>query len=159
LAFALSPQFSIDLRQVPFETRWQREARRMPFIHETGANAAASAVVVYDPLSTDTRHAELFRQITKVIDVRLPHCGHPSTPYLAELGLLSKSLTALAADAFDASELQRKARRRRKEAAQFYVNLALRCRCPERRAELGKRAVPLATPQRRNACALYGVCR
>lgn len=143
-AFALSPQFSIDSRKAPFEKRWRHQARRTRFIHEGGEKAVAQAIIVYDPLSVDARHADLFRQITEVIDVRLPHCGHPSGPYLAELGLLSSALTALAGDALDAMALQREARRRRREAAQFYINLALRARSPRIKAELGARAVQLA---------------
>jgi hypothetical protein len=107
-------------------------------------------------LNADARHADLFRHITDVIDVRLPHCGHPSTPYLAELGLLSGSLKALAAGTFDAAQLQHEARRRRKEAAQYYVNLAQRARSPRLKADLGARAIALA-PDSAETRAHYAV--
>ena len=88
-AFPLSPQFSIDPKRVPFETRWTHDARRVRFVHEDDTRAVPMAVVVYDPLITaDARHVELLRELTNVVDVRLPCSGHPSTGYLADLGLL-----------------------------------------------------------------------
>jgi hypothetical protein len=144
-AFALSPQFSIDPKRTPFETRWRHEARRVRFIHEDDVRAAPTAVVIYDPLITaDARHVELFRRLTNVVDVRLPCSGHPSTGYLANLGLLSRSLAALARGSFNASKLQQVARRRRKESAEFFVNLALRSRSARRKADFGEWATRLA---------------
>jgi hypothetical protein len=140
-AFALSPQFSIDPKRVPFETRWAREGRRVRFIHEEDARTVPMAVAVYDPLITaDARHVELLRKLTTVADVRLPCSGHPSTGYLANLGLLSRSLMALARGSFSAPKLQKVARQRRKESAEFFVNLALRSRGARRQADFGEQA-------------------
>ena len=89
-AIALSPQFSIDPRVVPFEDRWAPDARRLNYEIERRLGPkgfVASADVFYDPADRDARHVELYREHIEVRDIRLPDCGHPVTGFLAEVGL------------------------------------------------------------------------
>jgi hypothetical protein len=81
-AIALSPQFSIDPRLVPFENRWDPDARRLDYGIErrlATKGFVPSADVFYDPGDRDARHVELYRDCLEVRDVRLPDCGHPVT--------------------------------------------------------------------------------
>src|ERR1700730_15225227 len=63
-AIALSPQFSIDPRLVPFENRWDPDARRLDYRIErrlATKGFVPSADVFYDPGDRDARHVELYR--------------------------------------------------------------------------------------------------
>ena len=63
-AIALSPQFSLDPRVVPFEDRWPVETRRPDYEIErrlARTGFVPSAYVFYDPSDPDARHADLFR--------------------------------------------------------------------------------------------------
>ena len=63
-AIALSPQFSIDPRLVPFEDRWDPDARRLDYEIERRLalkGFVASADIFYDPADRDARHVELYR--------------------------------------------------------------------------------------------------
>lgn len=142
LAFALSPQFSIDPVQVPFENRWLQDSKRVAFLHEADPPAfVETAIIVYDKHNPDARHVDLFRPHTIVLDVALLDCGHPSTGFLAELHLLQRGSLSLAKGVFDPAAFQHEARRRRKEAGQFYFTLSRRSRLPARRLALAQQAV------------------
>lgn len=144
-AFALSPQFSIDPRLVPFEGRWREQARALTFANERSASRfVASAYIAYEPRGPDARHADLFRSHTNVVDIRIPNCGHPSTHYLAELGLLQAAVVDLANGTFDPVELRRQARQRRKDSPDFYLSLSYRARSETLRLALAERAVAQA---------------
>jgi len=126
-AFALSPQFSIDPRQVPFDRRWIEQARKLTFVSESvSSRFVPSAFIAYDPHGPDLRHADMFRPHTNVTDIALPNSGHPCTLYLAELGLLQAAVVDLAKGTFDPVAFRHRARRRRKEAPGFYVTLSRR---------------------------------
>ena len=128
-AFALSPQFSIDPRRVPFDRRWADAARGLDFTTEAKASHFVdTAFIAYDPHDPDRRHVDLFRPHTEVVDIAIPYCGHPSSHYLREVGLLQKAVLDLAAGTFDATALRDLARARRKEAPAFYVALSRRAR-------------------------------
>lgn len=141
-AFALSPQFSIDPRRVPFERRWADAARRLDFTTEAKASRFVdTAMIAYDPHDPDRHHVDLFRPHTEVVDIALPYCGHPSSQYLRELGLLQQAVLDLAADTFDATALRDLARARRKEAPAFYVALSRRARSDALALALAERAI------------------
>ena len=60
-AIALSPQYSIDRRIVPFEHRWTGDAQRIRYaIERSGRDSFAQIVYAcYDPIDLDRRHVEL----------------------------------------------------------------------------------------------------
>ena len=67
-AIALSPQFSLDPRLVPFEDRWDPDARRLDYEIERRLalkGFVSSADVFYDPTDRDARHVELYRPASK----------------------------------------------------------------------------------------------
>lgn len=141
-AFALSPQFSIDPRRVPFDRRWADAARGLDFTTEAKASHFVdTAFIAYDPHDPDRRHVDLFRPHTEVVDIAIPYCGHPSSHYLREVGLLQKAVLDLAAGTFDATALRDRARARRKEAPAFYVALSRRARSETLALALAERAI------------------
>ncbi len=145
-AIALSPQYSLDPRVVPFEDRWPHEAQRLDYAIErrlAGAGFVSSAYVFYDPSDPDARHADLFRLRLEVHDVRLPDCGHPVTGYLAEVGLLERAALEPARGAFDREAFQRDALAKRESAPQYYLTLASRPIAAGKKLELVRRAYEL----------------
>ena len=141
MALALSPQFSIDPARAPFEVRWP-ERTTIAFLHEADPPPfVETAIIVYDRRDEDARHARLYRRLTRVVDVALVDCGHPSTGFLAELDLLQRAVVDLAAGRFDAEALRREARRRRRQSGQFFMTRSHRVRGPRRRLAMAERAV------------------
>ena len=145
-AIALSPQFSIDPRLVPFENRWDPDARRLDYEIERRLalkGFVASADVFYDPADRDARHVELYRDRLEVRDVRLPDCGHPVTGFLAEVGLLRRAVMEAAQGRLDRAAFEREALEMRGRAPQYYATLALRPGPPQKKLELARRAYEL----------------
>lgn len=142
-AIALSPQFSIDPRLVPFEDRWEPDARRLDYEIERRLalkGFVASADVFYDPADRDARHVELYRDWLEVRDVRLPDCGHPVTGFLAEVGLLQRAVLEAAEGALDRAAFERDALEMRERAPQYYLTLAQRPGPAQKKLELMRRA-------------------
>ena len=145
-ALALSPQFSVDPAVVPFETRWLPDTARLDFALERGWSApfVATSYIAFDPRTPDRLHVELFAKMTEIVAIRTPNTGHPCTGYLADLGLLQRAVLALADGSLDPAWLEREARARRKQSAQFYLALALKARPLAWQAALARRALELA---------------
>ena len=145
-AIALSPQFSIDPRLVPFEDRWDPDARRLNYEIERRLGLkgfVSSADVFYDPGDRDARHVELFRGCLEVRDVRLPDCGHPVTGFLAEVGLLQRAVLEAAQGTLDRAAFEREALEMRGRSPQYYATLASRPAPPQKKLELMRRAYEL----------------
>lgn len=134
-AIAISPQYSIDPLEAPFELRWIEDGRRIAFIHEQArGKAVAHAYVFYDPHDRDREHVERIAQLTQVHAVRLPHAGHPAGDYLVQTGLLSGAVRAILEGRFDVQSLELQARCLRRQSGQYLVTLARRL--PPRRVAL-----------------------
>jgi lysophospholipase L1-like esterase/tetratricopeptide (TPR) repeat protein len=145
-AIALSPQFSIDPRLVPFEDRWNPDARRLDYEIERRLGLkgfVSSADVFYDPGNRDARHVELFRGCLEVRDIRLPDCGHPVTGFLAEVGLLERAVLEAAQGTLDRAVFEREALEMRGRSPQYYATLASRPAPPQKKLELTRRAYEL----------------
>jgi lysophospholipase L1-like esterase/tetratricopeptide (TPR) repeat protein len=145
-AIALSPQFSIDPRLVPFEDRWDPDARRLDYEIERRLalkGFVSSADIFYDPADRDARHVELYRNRLEVRDVRLPDCGHPVTGFLAEVGLLQRVVLDAAQGTLDRAAFEREALEMRDRSPQYYATLALRPGPPQKKLELARRAYEL----------------
>ncbi len=145
-AIALSPQFSIDPRVVPFEDRWNPDAPRLDYEIERRLGLTgfvSSADVFYDPTNRDARHVELFRDCLEVRDVRLPDCGHPVTGFLAEVGLLKRVVLEAAQGPLDRAAFEREALEMRTRSPQYYATLASRPGPPQEKLELMRRAYEL----------------
>ncbi len=114
-AVALSPQYSIHPKIVPFENRWAGDAARIEFIYDEKPPCAftETSIVFFDPHDADKQHVELFRGKTKLCEVRTPNGGHPCGSFLAETGLLQDILMQVASGDFDPASIQREIRRRR----------------------------------------------
>lgn len=127
---ALSPQYSIDPRIVPFEGRWLEDAKRISFTHAELANMVKQSqttyYVLYDPATQDKQHVDLMLAASnRVIPVQVPFSGHPSGLVLQEMGLL--------ADTFDnlvkgrVPDLKAKMREGRSKSASYLYALAQKC--------------------------------
>ena len=147
VALALSPQFSIDPRQVPFDRRWAADAGRLDFSIERRLSSypfVESAYVAYDPRDLDARHVALFRERMEIHDVRLPGAGHPATGYLAELGLLQRLVLEAADGTCNAHAFAAEAFAARRRSPQYYCALSQRPRARSWKSALARRAFELA---------------
>ena len=148
-ALALSPQYSLDPRKVPFETRWAPDRRRIRFLDEIdGAiRPGPRRIFVYDSaLEVDRRHAELLIAATPMTAIALPHAGHPVGGFLNDIRLLRPLVLSALDGSFDAGRFARAAHERRTQSAHWLANLAdrqppWRNRCG---VELARRAVAAA---------------
>ena len=120
---AISPQFSLDHRVVPWERRWRPEAARIRFLAWPD-DPAPPATVFFDPRGSDARHVALWAAGRVVVAMPLPYSGHPSGAFLAELGLLRPAVLDILAGRFDAAALVRAARARRRWAGRTFAALA-----------------------------------
>lgn len=103
---AISPQFSVDPRKVPFETRWQRLLEKMDFRHDRLRNdgqSSALGVVVVDPMhKLDALHCDqILRMFPSWKRLNLPMGGHSATACLRDAGKIGDFGRALLRDDYD----------------------------------------------------------
>lgn len=123
-SIALSPQFSVDPRIVPWEMRWQPDVARIRF-DELPFAPAPRQYVFYDPRErSDERHAALIAAAGPSVSVPLPRAGHPVGALLAETGALQWALRAIIANTFDPGPFRRQIRAGRRKSQHFYYMLA-----------------------------------
>ena len=144
IAFALSPQYTVNPWRPPFERRWSGAARGIRFLHENGRAAVRRAIIVFDPLDEDAKHAKLFREITDVVAVELPNCGHPCTGLLADLDVLRSALLDVCFERFDAEAFALDVMGRIEMSPQFHFVRARRSTDPLVRLRLTTEAAELA---------------
>lgn len=146
-AIAISPQYSLDPRVVPFETRWQADLARITF-REREYQPPARQIIFYDPrLRIDDQHFRLFEaQGRETVAVGVPHAGHPVGPLLAETGALQDAIRAIVAGTFSPGTVQRAVRARRATSQHHFFMLSRRAgqRRPELRIALLRRAAEIA---------------
>ena len=126
-ALALSPQFSLDPRKAPFETRWSADRRRIRFREEIDGPIMTGPcmILAYDPaIAADRRHAELFAAATKVTLLPLPRSGHPVGGFLNDLKLLRPLVFNTLDGSFDPAAFLREAHGKRDRSAHWLANLA-----------------------------------
>jgi FkbM family methyltransferase len=91
-AIAISPQYSIDPRKVPFETRWNEYVPPIRFICDQIDRLAGCPVqvwAIYDPENLDHRHVARIAEWLTVHSVLVPFSGHPATSLLSETRMFS----------------------------------------------------------------------
>ncbi|SPU44098.1 alpha/beta hydrolase [Brevundimonas diminuta] len=134
---ALSPQYSIDPEKAPFEVRWLQDSQRIRWLPEVDGTLSVTAkpVVIFDPSGDDLLHVKLIEEAIAIERIMLPHCGHPSTTFLGEIGLLGNLVLQVLDGTLDADEMRREARRRRRTSSIHHMLLANLQ--PQRRIEWG----------------------
>jgi hypothetical protein len=128
-ALALSPQYSLDPRKVPFEARWAQERRRIRFLDQLDGAIlpAPSMILAYDSaLEADRCHAELLANEADMVRLPLPHAGHPVGAFLNDIKLLRPLVLATLEGSFDPHRFLRAAHARRTRSAHWLANLAER---------------------------------
>lgn len=97
-AIAYCPQYSIDRKVSPFETRWQHEASIIQFQHDWGDRVFSTHVTfIYDPYAFhDQAHIEQYLpHFPNHTLVKLNFLGHPTLGGLLESGQLSTLISGL----------------------------------------------------------------
>ncbi len=123
-AIAISPQYSAVRAQVPFETRWKRERRRLKF-PDLPSRPAAAQYIFYDTAHPiDARHVALFAAQAPVLQVPVRHGGHPVGSVLAECSLLKPAIRDCLGGELDIPALIKSLRQTRRGSSQFLWALA-----------------------------------
>ena len=126
-AVALSPQFSVDPRVVPWEIRWQADVVRTHF-DEPRYVPAAHQYVFFDPrVSLDRRHVDLIAQVGATHRIAIPYGGHPVGALLVETGALQAAIRGIVAGDFDPAGVRRQVRRERSASQHQFFVLARHC--------------------------------
>ena len=132
-ALAIAPQFSIDPRDVPEETRWRGSANRIGgFIHDLGAltRPEARKIVIYDRMSKDRHQIDRLPTDESWEVLNLPFSSHQVLGFLAETGTLDVLFRGCPGKGPDLRQLWRAARARRRESMVYWRELrALAKRC------------------------------
>ena len=143
---AMAPQFSVLPRAVPFEYRWDAQARRQLDVWESALPLPdiAEAYLVFDPSHIDSEHAARFMAAMRVVPVRLRGAGHQVAGFLQDVGLLRRVVLDACAGPLDVAGLEAQAWELRRGSAQARLALAARARSPGRRIALLRSARALA---------------
>lgn len=139
---AVSPQYSIDGKVVPFEWRWRNYAAKLSFDYDdmdAGLDREARILVVVDSFfRPDALHLRLIESRRPVEVVRISFAGHNTARALEEIGLATRLVTEVAQGHFDNTAFCRDYRRGRHASCLFWYGLA------EYLAERGRRGWALA---------------
>lgn len=125
---AVSPQYSIDGKVVPFERRWRNYAAKLSFDYddmEAGLDREARLLVVVDSFfRPDALHLRLIESHRPVEVVRISFAGHNTARALEEIGLATRLVTEVAQGRFDNLAFRRDYRRGRPASSLFWYGLA-----------------------------------
>jgi len=100
-AIAFSPQYSIT---EPFDRRWEAFAKKINFKYPISSETVSSSCkffIFYDNKDPDELHiAKLLKVIPadNIFLIKLPYAGHPSTYYLAEVGIIKDIIAKVVKD-------------------------------------------------------------
>jgi hypothetical protein len=126
-ALALSPQWSVDPRKAPFETRWAQDRRRIRFLPELDGpiRSVPRMLAAFDPaLSLDRVHAQALADEAPIELLELPYAGHPCGPFLSDIGLLHPLVSTMLAGTFDQKRFMHESRHRRGRSPSYLATLA-----------------------------------
>jgi len=123
---AISPQYSIDPKKMPFETRWLQEGQCIEWRPEIEGRIVCEVrpIVVFDPIE-DGRQVERIQEDIDIWPIRLPHVSHPASTYLAEIGLLKPLVFQALSGELDSAAFGIEARRRRRASGFYLSKLAM----------------------------------
>jgi len=127
---AICPQYSIDERRAPYESRWRAEAA---LIMASGGfsrdridqvSPPVQGWIVYDPTSGDRHHATNIQRRHQLVQVPVWLARHNEMRMLQQCKLLEPMLIEMLGNRFDAADFQRRLRTARRGSAVFWVNLS-----------------------------------
>ncbi|NIJ08792.1 pimeloyl-ACP methyl ester carboxylesterase [Sphingomonas vulcanisoli] len=130
IGLALSPQYSVDPKVAPFESRWRADIRRIRFLKPDRAPPLPRQFIAFDPAdAADARHAALFADRSPTVLIPARHGGHPVGAFLNETGVLRALIDRLVTDDDDshlAAEMIARLRAGRRSSGQYLFGLARR---------------------------------
>ena len=128
-AIAVSPQYSIDPQKVPWENRYDTEARIIDFkcVVEPDQPVATDCryIAMYDnTFGLDVKQMKLLVARWPITQLRLPLGGHPAHEALAQAGILPNVISSLIADTYDSSSVRSKMRATRRMSDRYWLELS-----------------------------------
>jgi Flp pilus assembly protein TadD len=123
---ALAPQFNIRPQDPPYERRWEPEATKIDFAFNDLPRqmGQATKTIVFDPLSSDLKHARLFAETPDCNLVSVPFCGHTPGRVLAHCGLLQTLPLLVAENKFNLHQFYKTLHLGRRKHYDYWSSLA-----------------------------------
>jgi tetratricopeptide (TPR) repeat protein len=125
---AFSPQYSIDAKRVPFESRWRAYADKLSFDFDdmaAGIDPDADIKAVFDPFfEPDRKHVELVESHRPIERVPVCFAGHNTARVLEELGIITSVIDSLLLGDFNRAGFQEQYRALRPASSLFWYGLA-----------------------------------
>lgn len=131
LVIAIAPQYSIDRKVVPWETRWSRSAKRIgnfSYKLENHINKKTKKLVLYDGLSLDRKQIALLPHDKSWTYVNLPFASHQVLRFLNETGVLGHLLNKVPQAMPDVDFIRKYSRKNRQKSAIYWMTLAAKAR-------------------------------
>ena len=93
----VAPQFSVDPRIAPFETRWRDETEGLNFARDRCREAAdIQCDILFDPFEIEDRmHVDLIAKTRPISRVVIPFAGHDVADFLLKVGVLKSAALEL----------------------------------------------------------------
>jgi tetratricopeptide (TPR) repeat protein len=136
----LAPQFSVDPQKPPHETRWRKEAGQIRFLHDDLAaeiSPNARKIVIYDNMSPDQAHAELFGALPNTELFGTPWGGHAIGHFLLQTGMLQDLVLQALEGRLTYAGYRTEVRRRRRKAGNYWHQLGRAAQARRRDWSLG----------------------
>jgi hypothetical protein len=129
-AVALSPQFSLDPRTMPSETRWNEHRGALteyPFDNLVrGIATLRELYILYDPRNPDMEHVRSIEKAARnVVHLPIRFGGHPVTPVLQQCDTLERVLRGVATRSLNPAEIRQSFRDNRRNSPSYLRNLGL----------------------------------
>jgi pimeloyl-ACP methyl ester carboxylesterase len=146
-AITLSPQFSLNPKTMPSETRWSEHrggVTEFPFDDVAGGVAPLRELyVLYDPRNPDMEHVRSIERVARnVVHLPVPFGGHPVTSVLLQGNTLDRVLRDVAAGNLNPADVRQSLRDSRRGSPSYLRNLAIAL--PLRRDALRIRLLEMA---------------
>ncbi|MET4633712.1 hypothetical protein [Kaistia defluvii] len=121
-----APQFSADIRTVPWERRWQSEQDTLACRYDAVAQIApVGGYIFFDPHNrNDQRHADLIRQRHPLTPIKMPFSGHHALDWFSQNRTISALIRSLVFDGTREREAIRARRQDRAKVATYWLNLS-----------------------------------
>jgi hypothetical protein len=129
-AVTLSPQFSVNPKTMPSDTRWQEHRGALteyPFDDiASGMKPLRELYILYDPRNPDMEHVRSIEKVARNV-VHLPvwFGGHPVTNVLQQTNVLERVLRDVAAGNLNPAEIRQSFRDSRRGSSSYLRNLGL----------------------------------
>lgn len=139
---AIAPQYSIDSRVVPFETRWLEDRQRVSFIYDDmskGLIKNGQVIIFYDKFfDFDKRHVDLIKSHREVDHFLVNFSTHTVARALNDMGIFSRIMETVFRGQMNKTEFYQLIKQDRRKSPLLLHNMAVQIRKKGHKATASK---------------------